>query len=307
MRGGGEWRSVVPPDEPQTPSETQAPVTEQAQATAPELEASTASPPADGGGDGSQVPAPATPGEATALAETPAADPPEGAATPEPEPQPAAEPSSLADLTERHPWMADQLAERDQVRENAGAQREQARVRTQAGTREATAKNVARVMDVWDEMEPEERVKNVGLLYEMANFATGEEATKTLGESVREIYDVPADVVQKAVGALDPANPDWGGYTRTLMDGAVASGIANASMSDVPEGSKLSGEITAEVNRRLAAEMTAREIEARPKEQAPPATPAGSGAPNGRKSMTDYKDPSDLLDAAVSGAFAASS
>ena len=288
------------PDDPTTPTEASAPAAEQTQATAPEPEASTASPPADGGGDGEQVSAQA-PSEEAGSTTPPETDPPGG------EPETPAEPTTLAELAERHEWAAEALAARDAERENAGGQRREASLRREAGSREQTAQNTARLLTAWDELEPDERAKSAGWTYDLATANAAVEATKILGESVRQIYDVPADVVEKALSFRESENPDWGGYTKTLIDGAVATGIAAASISDVPEGSKLHGEIKAEVQRLLDGEISARKLEAMPKGEAPPATPASGGAPNGRKNMTDFKTPGELLDAAVSGEFAASS
>ncbi len=289
------------PDDPTTPIEASTSTTEQTQATAPEPEASTASPPADGGGDGEQA---AT--GVQAEAGTPTA-PAEAKPSGEAEPATPAEPTTLAELTERHEWAAEALAARDAERENAGAQRREASLRREAGSRESTQQNVSRLLAAWDELEPEDRAKNAGWAYDLATANAAVESTRVLGESVRQMYDVPADVVEKALSFRESDNPDWGGYTKTLIDGAVAVGVGAASISDVPEGSKLHGEIKAEVQRLLAGEITARKLEAMPKAEAPPATPASGGAPNGRKNMTDFKTPGDLLDAAVGGAFVASS
>ena len=191
------------------------------------------------------------------------------------EPSDAVEPADLDALWTRYPALREQFeatqAEKFRERELAGANRERARLQREAGKKDSTRQNVSRVLtelgyDVSD-------TARLDYFYELAAANSAYELAQAVPEAVLRGYTVPVAVREQALEARERG--DWDGYVGALLTGAVEA-------QDAAREAEFESKVTAEVNRRLAAEIKARNLESAPRRErmpAPPAAAASSSVP----------------------------
>jgi hypothetical protein len=214
------------------------------------------------------------------------------------------EPRSIEDLRRMFPELARAL-------ENAGAQRREAQLRREAGSREGTRLRVRELLERLgiDERELDDRdERQLDLLYELAAANASEEVMRALATQAAGAYGL----TRGQLASIDGAVAEMGGgelsdYAMELFDSAVNAaardGAAGLTLDDVtPDlAPDLHREIADEVDRQVVAELRARELERRPRRSAPPATPQGR-APGGDGNY-DLNDPLQVLRAYRDGFF----
>lgn len=178
------------------------------------------------------------------------------------------------------------------IRESARREIEQQQ-RLEAGRSEVVEREVTALLDSAREaLERGEDVprnirERIGLAWQRAQ-ATGTVGALTAYAEQLEAND-EIDVSTRATAVRLLKENDTVGYFDTLNQGLVAARLKQSRLKDVPEGSPLHKDVDAEVERRLAAEMKARGIEAKPKRDPAPPVPVGTpgrGALN-IQTMTD--------------------
>lgn len=186
-------------------------------------------------------------------------------------------PPSLDAILERDERLREQLEERLRERENAGANRREAQLKREAGKKEVTTSNVRRFLaDQGYEVDDPARLH---YFYDLAAANSAHELATTLPDVLMSDFKVPVEAREQAVEARERG--DWNGYIGTLITGAVESKVAEK----LADNERV---ITAEVNRRLAAEIKARGIEKAPvREGAPPAPMSSS--PNSGPTPAQYR------------------
>lgn len=216
----------------------------------------------------------------------------------------APEPRSIEDLRQMFPELARAL-------ENAGAQRREAQLRREAGSREGTRVRVRELLERLgiDERELDERdERQLDLLYELAAANASEEVMRALATQAAGAYGL----TRGQLAGIDTALDEMGGgelsdYAMELFDAAVNAaarrGATGLTLEDItPDlAPDLHREIANEVDVQVAAELRARELEQRPRRSAPPATPQGR-APGGDGNY-DLSDPLQVLRAYRDGFF----
>lgn len=181
------------------------------------------------------------------------------------------DPDSLEALWERYPSLREQYDAKLGERENAGAQRRESQLRKEAGKKDVTLRNVQR----WATEtlgQPIEDPAQLAYFHDLAISTAALELANELPNAVLSGYDVPVEARTSALEARERG--DWDGYLRHLVSGATASEVAKQRAGDETR-------ITAEVNKRLAAEIKARGIEAAPKREGAPPIPSGAGGSTG--------------------------
>lgn len=216
----------------------------------------------------------------------------------------ASEPRSIEDLRQMFPELARTL-------ENAGAQRREAQLRREAGSREGTRERVRELLERLgiDERELDDRdERQLDLLYELAAANASEEVMRALATQAAGAYGL----TRGQLADIDTALDEMGGgelsdYAMELFDAAVnaaaRSGATGLTLDDItPDlAPDLHRQIADEVDREVAAELRARELERRPRRSAPPGTPQGR-APGGDGNY-DLNDPLQVLRAYRDGFF----
>ena len=216
----------------------------------------------------------------------------------------APEPRSIEDLRRMFPELARAL-------ENAGAQRREAQLRREAGSRDGTRRRVRELLERLgvDELELDDRdERQLDLLYELAAANASEEVMRALATQAAGAYGL----TRGQLATIDAAMSELGGgelsdYAMELFDAAVNAaarrGAVGLTLDDIsPElAPDLHRQIADEVDAQVAAELRARELERRPRRSAPPATPQGR-APGGDGNY-DLNDPLQVLRAYREGFF----
>ena len=187
--------------------------------------------------------------------------------------------SWLADESNRtrlfeHPSVAEKLRER----ENAGAQRREAQLKREAGAAQVTEQNVAALFAAagLDPSEPVQDAQGRDLmpraryLYALAQANAAVELTKVIPDVMLKDFSVPAEVREQALDMRADGKPadEW---LKVLVTGAAEAKVSEMRKAD-------ESKITAEVNRRLAAEIKARGLEAAPKRAGAPPIPVGAAS-----------------------------
>lgn len=195
--------------------------------------------------------------------------------------------------------------------ENAGAQRREAQLRREAGSREGTRERVRELLEHLgiDELELDGRdERQLDLLYELASANASEEVMRALATQAAGAYGLTRgqlSSIDAAVSELDGG--ELSDYAMELFDAAVNAaarrGATGLTLDDItPDlAPDLHRQIADEVDREVAAELRARELERRPRRSAPPATPQGR-APGGDGNY-DLNDPLQVLRAYRDGFF----
>lgn len=147
------------------------------------------------------------------------------------EPAPPAEPSTLEDLTARYPFLSDRLKERDRDRENAGAQRREAQLRREAGSKERVRQDVGLFLqavgvDPDEAVEAQPQFRRAEFLYTLAEARAASDLAGALPEVIKTEFEIPPEAREAAARIFDtPLNEqgdrDHRGYIRALFDGAV--------------------------------------------------------------------------------------
>ena len=182
------------------------------------------------------------------------------------------EPTDLASLWQRHPALKEafeaEQAEKFRERENAGANRERARLQREAGKKEVTRTNVTRFLS---EIGADfvEDTSRVDYLYELAAANSAMELATAIPEAILRNYALPADVREQAIAAREAG--DWDGYVTKYVDGA-ASAKAEQLIADKVK------QIEADNVKWRAAELRALRAETAPKREGALAIPSGSPA-----------------------------
>jgi hypothetical protein len=223
------------------------------------------------------VVAPEVEAPAETVDEVPAAE------TVQPEPteteSPAPERPSLRDLLDGRPDDELEADERIQSliarKQESARQRERDHVLREAGKREATRQRVTQMLNEWgvdpDEVGPGGLVK-AETAYTLAEQAALHEFLSAVAKASadnlgftpeqRQAIEVAVDNTRSLDGLRDIAN--------NLMEQSNAAAVSKAQQEFEREKQKL-------INEAVAAELRAKEIEAQPKRDAPPATPGGTG------------------------------
>ncbi len=204
------------------------------------------------------------------------------------EPEPPPEPTNIAALIERHPELQAQLDERDDVQRNAGAQQRDALRQREAADNERTQSIVTRALEEARDSDDPDAYRRIAsnAIQSNRSFAAVDLAAG-YADVLKEHYTLTADVRDDAVAKRETGDMD--GYVMTMIDGARTGYLREVSLADVPKDSKLHGEITAEVSRRMADEATAKDVEASPKPRAAPAaTPGGAPVVGSGPTYTEY-------------------
>jgi hypothetical protein len=205
------------------------------------------------------------------------------AETVQPEPteteSPAPERPSLRDLLDGRPDDELEADERIQSliarKQESARQRERDHVLREAGKREATRQRVTQMLNEWgvdpDEVGPGGLVK-AETAYTLAEQAALHEFLSAVAKASadnlgftpeqRQAIEVAVDNTRSLDGLRDIAN--------NLMEQSNAAAVSKAQQEFEREKQKL-------INEAVAAELRAKEIEAQPKRDAPPATPGGTG------------------------------
>ena len=211
-------------------------------------------------------------------------------------------PRSVDDLRRLFPELARAL-------ENAGAQRREAQLRRDAGTRAGSrlrVREALRRLGVPGLDDRDERQFEV--LYELAAAQASDELMRTLASEAVGAYGLaPAELtaVESAIGEL--SGGELSSYASRLFQGAVDAAARQRAMElpldELTEESApdLHRQIADEVDRRVVAELRARDLERRPRRAAPPASPQGR-APGGSGNY-DLNDPIQVLRAYREGFF----
>lgn len=212
--------------------------------------------------------------EVVVAADAPADDAPSGTAddtavTPEPEAD--GEPSDLDSLTQRYPWLTERLTERDRDRENAGAQRREAQLRREAGSKEQTARAVAHAMREWG-VDPaevgEQGSQRMHFLYDLAATNAAWEFAREVPEAISK-FAIPVEAREAAVRIKEQSPQDFDSYVRTLFDGAVEQEVTKREAT-------IRKDMEREIGKRVQAELKAQGIEGKPRAENIPASPRGT-------------------------------
>ncbi len=184
-------------------------------------------------------------------------------------------PESIDALLERYPSLREQHESKLKERENAGAQRREAQLKREAGATENTRRNVTRFLTDMG-VDPTEllmlpdgrtQLSRVDYLYSLAAANSAYELAQQVPDTILRNHPVPVEVREQAIEARERG--DWDGYVSTLLNGA-------AEAKDVERQKTFDAKVTAEVNKRLAAEIKARELEKAPRRDPMPVMPAGT-------------------------------
>lgn len=193
------------------------------------------------------------------------------------EPAPPAEPSSLEELQERYPWLAERVKERDRERENAGAQRREAQLRREAGSKERVKQDMAVYLQAIG-VDPSEAVQVAGqqiqraeFLYTLAEARAASDLAEALPDILKTEYAISPEVRERAARHFDtPLNEqgdrDHRGYLRILIDGAVESELSKRE-------AQLRKDLEAENRKWRADEERAMRAQATPQPAGAPAVP----------------------------------
>lgn len=201
------------------------------------------------------------------------------------------EPTDLDSLWARYPTLRElndtALSDRDRERENAGANRERARLQREAGKKDSTRQNVARFLaeqgvDVDD-------TQRLDYFYDLAAANSAMELATAIPEAILRNYTLPPAVREQAIAARE--NGDWDGYVTQYVTGAVDAGITQKvgtlSLKDIPADSALRKEIDAENQVWRAAELRALRASAAPRSPGGLPVPQGNaGGPTPYSQMT---------------------
>lgn len=202
------------------------------------------------------------------------------------------EPSSIEELAERHQWLKDRLAERDRDRENAGAQRREAQLRREAGSRERIRADVSTFLQAQG-LDPEEVVRDAPqyrraeFMYALAEARAASEIAVALPDIIKTGFEVPPDVREEAARVFDqPLNEqgdrNYQAYLKVLIDGAVGAEVAKRE-------AVIRKEIE-DANRKWRAdEEKAMRAAATPQPSAAPAAPRAA-ASNGALNINNASD-----------------
>lgn len=172
------------------------------------------------------------------------------------------EPPSLDAILEQHPHLRDVISQRERDRENAGAQRREAQLKREAGSREQTKANVERIAkELGINVEDSARLSFV---YDLAQSNAAYELANQFPEALMGKYKVPTDAREQALERRESG--DWDGYVTTLIDGAVQSGL-DGLRAQIREEERVAAQ------ERAAAELKAQQI--KPGPDAPPPTSQG--------------------------------
>lgn len=211
---------------------------------------------------------------------------------------------TLDALLERHPELRSDFDERIKVRENAAAQRREAQMRREAGTREQTRAQVQRYLDnvvaqplrqlgaTDEEIAAMTRdTSRLDFMYALARENAGTEIARELPDALLREYALPAEAKLAAVEARDQLVtladgtqvPNYDAYVRTLVDAAVDLRVKERT-------AELERETNAKVARLVAAELKAKAIESAPKVEAPPIPPQGQPAGSGGVQINSMSD-----------------
>lgn len=194
------------------------------------------------------------------------------------------EPLTLDAILEQHPHLRDVLSERDRDRENAGAQRREAQLRREAGTKEQTKANTERILREFgvEDVDP----TKINFVYDLASSNAAYQLAQEFPNALMSQYQIAADVREQALERRE-AN-DWDGYVSALIDGAV-SAKTEEIRAQIREEERVAA------REYVNAELKAQQVEGGPQVSAPPATPVG--APVGTSPVTEFTNFADLTQA----------
>lgn len=173
-------------------------------------------------------------------------------------------PPTLDSILERDERLREQYEERVRERENAGANRERARLQREAGKKEVTTRNVQRYL-----AENGIEVDDPARLHYFFDLATAHEAMElatNVPDALMRNYTVPVEAREKALAAREAG--DWDGYLSHLLDGAAETQAAKKAEARLAQ-------IEAENKKWRAAELAAMRAEMAPAREAALATPSG--------------------------------
>lgn len=174
-------------------------------------------------------------------------------------------PPTLDAILEQHPHLRDVLSDRDRDRENAGAQRREAQLRREAGTKEQTKANVERILREFgvEDVDP----TKFNFVYDLASSNAAYQLAQEFPNALMSHYQLPSEVREQALERRE-AN-DWDGYVTTLIDGAVSVRLDS-------EREQIRREERESARAFFAAEAKAAEVESKPRVEAAPNAPIGS-------------------------------
>lgn len=206
---------------------------------------------------------------------------------------------SVAEARRRYPEVARAL-------ENAGAQAREAQLRREAGSRESTRERVAAIRARLAQA-PEGDAAGLDFVWENARANASEDLMRAMATNAIETFNPTSE--ERAM--LEAAVADQTGdglrqYAMQLVtlaaDRVGRRSLYDQSIDEIPADSRLARSALEREQRRLEAERKAAAIEARPRRQPAPATPAGR--PVGTNAY-DLNNPFDVLRANREGYFAA--
>lgn len=172
--------------------------------------------------------------------------------------------------------------------QNQATQKERARIRREAGSRENTARQTETLLRLLEE-DPDQARKNTGVIYDYAHLHATDTALRNIAKESLDYFAVPADqrgLIEKAIDAVVNLD-DLSSYTAEMLGLAREHGVKNAigtlSIKDVPADSSLHNEINREVAKRVQAELKAKDIEVagHTRGAQAPASPGTGGASRG--------------------------
>lgn len=166
-----------------------------------------------------------------------------------------------------------------QERENAGAQRREAQMRREAGNRENTRAQVQRFLsevgvDATSLQGPQG--DRLNFMYDLAQTHAAGQIAHAYAEYLLSEH-LPAERVQEAVQHMQAGRTS--DYVNALRAGDREVYLAQVALKDIPQGSTLRSDVEQEVQRRVRAELQARNISSNgiPAPNPSGGQPAGSG------------------------------
>lgn len=156
-----------------------------------------------------------------------------------------------------------------QRQRQSAAQQAEDRLRKQMGSDEAVRSYVLKLKEVAEAGDDDAYVRAATAAIELNRRYQEDQVVDFFSNGLKELYKIPAEHHEQAVNALQ--NGDRAGYIKSMVDGAVASLMAENE-------AKVEAEVKARAARIIAAELKAAKIAAQPKLEAPPSSPSGTPA-----------------------------
>lgn len=213
----------------------------------------------------------------------PEADITDGGEVVDPDAVPEADPDAEPELPEPdaavHHFTQAELDERDEARERAGGQRRETELRKSMGD-EATVEARMKAYQAKLVADPSDDGTEIRQIIQDNTLNVTDVVMRRVAQQAAGAYGYSDAQVAGMTATIDQlSGTDLSAYASELFTGAVVVAVEAARTEEL-EGRE------AEVSRRLAEEMAAKNIESAPRRESAPKTPAGSAS-----AANSYTDP----------------